>query len=66
MKREHLTNVETEAQCQELAHDAMMYSKWIVGAKNDLYSTLRRNVTGQVVADKADRIIALRSQQVTP
>jgi hypothetical protein len=51
MKREHLTNVETEETCAMLANNAIWYA--LHGLEN-------------MVVENADRIIALRSQLVTP
>jgi len=76
MKREQLTNVETEAQCQALAELARQgcvtldnIAPHTAGAgrcvriRGWLYTAqyYERNVIAL-----ADRIIALRSQQVTP
>jgi hypothetical protein len=70
MNREQLTNVRTEAQinaqCASWALEATEYAKWICMAVRPTDAILRRCVTGQVVAELADKIYALRSQQVTP
>jgi hypothetical protein len=73
MKREQLTNVETEAQCQAWADQAMNSAKLIADIRSYPRS---RNPYPNAQAAKADemrimhglaqRIIALRSQQVTP
>jgi hypothetical protein len=71
MKREKLTNVETEAQCQELAADAARKSGYIHRTRMHLAQINPALGAGPQtgmfeVRQMADRIISLRSQQVTP
>jgi hypothetical protein len=77
MKREQLTNVETEAQCQELAdracEDSRTWIYWMRLAKQcereDEDATPEYGEAWHVeecIIAAANRIIALRSQQVTP
>jgi hypothetical protein len=66
MTREQLTNVETEAQCQALSRSAFNISRClsIRGWYPNLDMTA--NKAKRRLVALADRIIALRSQQVTP
>ncbi len=65
MKREQLTNVTTESidqRCAMLAAAAMAVSRTRLRSDPEFV----RNILAHNIADYADRIIALRSQQVTP
>jgi hypothetical protein len=64
MKREQLTNVETEARCQALAVEGCRAGKWL-----DYHRSRGKWISRtdyNYVASVADKIISLRSQQVTP
>jgi hypothetical protein len=72
MKREQLTNVTTEAQfgtyCSFLARTALQNARLAVYWRDAAGPELQYNVAEYEcnVIELADRIIALRSQQVTP
>jgi hypothetical protein len=63
MKREQLTNVTTESICNDLAYCSMLDAKYLTHGLTQLETAEQFK---RAIIRRANTIIALRSQQVTP